>query len=223
MTHSTFFQPPPKELEKLFSEGYLSSTLKAPLGFEGYNSVGAGGLSSSAADMGRFGQALLNGGELDGQRILKQESLQIMWAPQFRASEDLPPQGLGFVQNWRNDLRWIGHQGDLVAFHSLFFVEPRNKLLLFISYNSVGAANGTRVELLNYFSDRYFPQVQHQTFISVPRKEMQEIEGFYQPTRRADSTQLKLLLLFAQFHAALDEDGVLHTNEVKDLRGHPTR
>jgi CubicO group peptidase (beta-lactamase class C family) len=223
MTHSTFFQPPPKELEKLFSEGYLSSTLKAPLGFEGYNSVGAGGLSSSAADMGRFGQALLNGGELDGQRILKQESLQIMWAPQFRASEDLPPQGLGFVQNWRNDLRWIGHQGDLVAFHSLFFVEPRNKLLLFISYNSVGAANGTRVELLNYFSDRYFPQVQHQTFISVPRKEMQEIEGFYQPTRRADSTQLKLLLLFAQFHAALDKDGVLHTNEVKDLRGHPTR
>ncbi|HTB89628.1 MAG TPA: serine hydrolase domain-containing protein [Steroidobacteraceae bacterium] len=222
MTHSTFLQPPPTELEKLFSQGYLSSTRKAPLGFERYNSVGAAGLSSSAADMGRFGQALLDGGELDGHRILQQESLQAMWTPQFQASEDLPAQGLGFQQSWRNDLRWIGHQGDLVAFHSLFCVEPRNKLLLFVSYNSTGAAGRNRDELLNNFSDRYFPQVQQQTFISVPREEMQQIEGFYQPTRRAESTQLKLLLLLAQFHAALDKDGVLHVAEFKDLRGHPT-
>jgi hypothetical protein len=34
---------------------------------------------------------------------------------------------------------------------------------------------------------------------------------------------LKLLLLFGQFHAALDKDGVLQANEFKDLRGHPTR
>jgi hypothetical protein len=94
--------------------------------------------------------------------------------------------------------------------------------VLFISYNSVGAALASRDELLNDFSDRYFPQAQQQTFIDVPRKEMQEIEGFYQPTRRTDSTQLKLLLLLAQFHAALDKDGVLHVNEFKDLRGHPT-
>ncbi|MGO9947887.1 MAG: serine hydrolase [Steroidobacteraceae bacterium] len=223
MTHSTFFQPPPKTLEKLPSEGYSSSTLKAPIGFERFSPVGAGGLSSTAADMGRFGQALLNGGELDGHRILKQESLETMWTPQFRASEQLPPLGLGFYQVWRNDLKWIGHTGDLMAFHSLFFVEPRNKLLLFISYNSLGSASRTREELLNDFSDRYFPKTQHQTFIDVPRKEMQEIEGYYQPTRRADSTQLKFLFLFAQFHPAFDKDGVLQVNEFKDLRGHPTR
>jgi CubicO group peptidase (beta-lactamase class C family) len=221
MTHSTFLQPPPKDLEKLPSIGYPSSTLKAPIGFELFSPVGAGGLSSSAADMGRFGQALLNGGELDGHRILKQESLAAMWAPQFRASEELPPLGLGFYQEWRNDLKWIGHQGDLIAFHSLFFLEPRNKLLLFISYNSAGSANRTRAELLNEFSDRYFPQMQQQTFISVPRKQLKEIEGFYQPTRRADSTQVKLLILFSQFHAAVDKDGVLHVSEVKNLRGQP--
>jgi CubicO group peptidase (beta-lactamase class C family) len=223
MTHSTFFQPLPKELEKLPSEGYRASTRKAPIGFERFSPVGAGGLSSSAADMGRFGQALLNGGELDGHRILKAETLQAMWNPQFRASEQLPPQGLGFYQYWRNNLKWIGHEGDFGGFHSLFYLEPRNKLLLFISYNSFGSAAKSRAELLNAFSDRYFPQAQLQTFISVPHQEMQEIEGFYQPTRRADSTQLKVLFLFAQFHAALDEEGVLQVEEFKNLRGHPTR
>jgi len=223
MTHSTFLQPPPKNLEKLVSDGYPSSTRHDPLAFNFFNPVGAGGLSSSAADMGRFGQALLNGGELDGHRILKQESLQAMWTPQFRANEALPPIGLGFIQSWRNDLKWIGHEGDLVEFHSLFYVEPRNKLLLFISYNSAGAASRNRDELLNGFSDRYFPQTRPQAFVSVPRKEMEDIEGYYQPTRRADSTQLKVLLLFVQFHAALDKDGVLQVNEAKDLRGHPTR
>jgi CubicO group peptidase (beta-lactamase class C family) len=222
MTHSTFFQPLPNALEKMPSLGYHSSTLDPAYGFERFSPVGAGGLSSSAADMARFGQALLNGGELDGHRILKQESLQAMWTPQFRASEQLPPLGLGFYETWRNGLKWIGHTGDLGAFHSLFYVEPHNKLVLFVSYNSVGSAVGARDELLNDFSDRYFPQAQHQRFIEVPRKEMQEIEGFYQPTRRADSTQLKLLFLLAQFHAALDKDGVLHVNEFKDLRGHPT-
>jgi CubicO group peptidase (beta-lactamase class C family) len=223
MTHSTFLQPPPMDLEKRVSEGYPSSTRHDPLAFNIFSPVGAGGLSASAADMGRFGQALLNGGELDGHRILEQESLRVMWAPQFRASEALPPIGLGFIENWRNDLKWIGHEGDLVEFHSLFYVEPRNKLLLFISYNSAGAASRNRDELLNGFSDRYFPATQPQTLFSVPLKELEEIEGYYQPTRRAESTQLKLLLLFAQFHAALDQDGVLQVNELKDSRGHPSR
>jgi CubicO group peptidase (beta-lactamase class C family) len=221
MSHSTFFQPPPKALENLPSQGYPSNTRQPAVGFERFSPVGAGGLSSTAADMGRFGQALLNGGELDGHRILQPETLGTMWKPQFRASDELPPLGLGFYQVWRNDLKWIGHQGDLVAFHSLFFVEPRNKLLLFISYNSAGSASKTRAELLNGFSDRYFPKMLQQTFSTIPRKELLGIEGVYEPTRRADSTQLKLIGLFAQRHAAIDKDGVLHVDKIKDLRGHP--
>jgi CubicO group peptidase (beta-lactamase class C family) len=221
MTHSTFFQPPPAGLKDLPSDGYPSDTREPAIGFERFSPVGAGGISSSAADMARFGQSLLNGGELDGQRILKQESLAEMWKPQFRASEELPPIGLGFYQVWRNQLKWIGHQGDLIAFHSLFFVEPQQKLVLFISYNSAGSANRSRAELLNAFSDRYFPQEQHQTFISLPQKTLKEIEGTYEATRRADSTVLKLFALSGQAHAKVDKDGVLHVDKMKDLRGHP--
>jgi len=220
MTHSTFFQPPPKPLAGLPSEGYPSSTRKSAIGFELFSPAGAGGVSSSAADMGRFGQMLLNGGELDGRRIIKRETLSEMWKPQFRASDQLPPIGLGFYQTWRNQLKWSGHQGDLVAFHSLFFVEPEQKLVLFISYNSAGSSRRTRPELLEAFSDRYFPSELQQTFIDT-KGTLKDIEGTYQSTRRADSTILKLFALFGQSHALIDKEGVLHVDTMKDLRGHP--
>jgi CubicO group peptidase (beta-lactamase class C family) len=221
MTHSTFSQPPPQALKDLPSQGYPSSTIKPAIGFEIFSPAGAGGISASAADMGRFGQMLLNGGELDGQRILKQDTLAQMWKPQFRANEQLPPIGLGFYQVWRNELKWIGHEGDLVAFHSLFFVEPQQKLVLFISYNSAGSARKTRPELLNAFSDRYFPSELRQPFIAAATNRLKDIEGTYQGTRRADSTILKLFALVGQVHATVDKDGVLHIDKAKDLRGHP--
>src|SRR6516162_4258157 len=40
--------------------------------------------------MGRFAQALLNGGELEGHRIFKYETLAMMWTRQFAAADALP-------------------------------------------------------------------------------------------------------------------------------------
>jgi len=226
MTHSTFYQPPPKAFPATPSEGYRGDTEKPPVGFEIFNPAGAGGLSSTAADMGRFGQALLNGGELDGKRILKPETLAQMWTPQFQANPQMPPACMGFYQTWRNDLHWIGHEGDLIAFHSLFFVEPQEKLLLFVSYNSAGGGNKPRPEIINMFSDRYYPRDKghgdkKQAFISLPRNELTAVEGTYETTRRSDSTKLAASYLFEQRSAKVDKDGALHVEDVKDLRGHP--
>ncbi len=223
MVHSSFYQPIQKSLAGFVSEGYRSSTLKPAVGFEMLNPVGAGGLSSTAADMGRFGQALLNGGELDGKRILKPGTLAMMWMPQFRASDQLPPICMGFYQDWRNGLRWIGHEGDLIAFHSLFFVEPTQKIVLFVSYNSAGGGSEPRPEILRFFSDRYFPGAPKVEFLKTPAKQLKAIEGSYQTTRRADSTKLRLMTAFGQARARVDKDGVLHLGEVKDLRGHPIK
>jgi len=220
MTHSTFYQPLPKDLAYLPSEGYRANSEKLPVGFEIFNPVGAGGLSSTAADMGRFGQALLNGGELDGKHILKPETLAAMFTPQFRYSDQMPAIAMGFYETWRNDLRWIGHEGDLIAFHSLFFVEPAHKIILFVSFNSSSAGSRTRPELVEMFSDRYYPTDRKQTIITIPRKELQSIAGTYQSTRRADSTKIRLANLFSQRTATLDKDGVLQIPDVKDLRGH---
>lgn len=220
MTHSTFYQPLPKELGSLPSEGYRGNTEKPAVGFEIFNPAGAGGISSTASDMGRFGQALLNDGELDGKRILKPETLAAMFTPQFRASDEMPALCMGFYETWRNDLRWIGHEGDLIAFHSLFFLERSQKLILFVSFNSAGAGGKVRPELVQMFSDRYFPSDQKQTFITVPLNELKTLEGSYQSTRRADSTKLRIGNLLSQRTATVDKEGVAQLEDVKDLRGH---
>ena len=221
MTHSTFYQPPQKALEKLPSEGYRGDTTKPPVGFEIFNPVGAGGLSSTASDMGRFGQALLHGGVLDDSRILKSETLHRMWTPQFQANKELPPICMGFYQDWRNDLRWIGHEGDLIAFHSLFFVEPTQKLVLFVSYNSSNGGSRPRPEIIDFFSDRYFPSDAKPAFLKTPDGDFRAIEGTYQTTRRADSTKLKLWNVMGRRTVKVDKDDVLHLENARDLRGHP--
>lgn len=223
MTHSSFYQPLQKSLAGLPSQGYRSNTTKPAVGFEFFNPVGAGGISSSAADMGRLGQALLNGGELDGKRILKPETLALMWTPQYRASDQMPPICMGFYQDWRNGLRWIGHEGDLIAFHSLFFVEPQQKLVLFVSYNSAGGGRAPRPEIINFFSDRYFPGAPKAEFLKTPVSELKAINGQYQASRREETTKLKLSNLFEQRTAKVDRDGVLTIEDVKDLRGHPIK
>ena len=220
MVHSSFYQPVQQELRKLPSEGYRDDTSKPPVGFEIFNPVGAGGISSSAADMGRFGMALLSGGELDGARILKSETLQAMWTPQFQTNLELPPQCMGFYQDWRNGLKWIGHEGDLIAFHSLFFVEPTQKLLLFVSYNSAGGGRKPRPEIINFFSDRYFPGAPEVASYKNWPKEMREIAGTYITTRREDTTKMAIGNLFDQRSATVDKDGVMHVEGMKDLRGH---
>jgi hypothetical protein len=108
----------------------------------------------------------------------------------------------------------------LIAFHSLFFLERSQKLILFVSFNSASAAGKVRPELVQMFSDRYFPSNQKQTFVDESREELKAIEGTYQSTRRADSTKVRLINLMSQRTAKLDKDGALEMEGVNDLRGH---
>jgi CubicO group peptidase (beta-lactamase class C family) len=220
MTGSTFYQPPQSGVAATPSEGYKGDTTKPAVGFEIFNPAPAGGLSSTAPDMGRFAQALLNGGELDGARILKPETLALMWTPQFRASDQMPPICMGFYQTWRDNTKWIGHEGDLIAFHSLFFLDPVSKTTFFISYNSAGGASKPRPELIDMFTDRYFPAEMKPTYISLPKDDLKAIEGTYTTTRRADSNRTRLLGVFQQQKLTVDKDGVLTVGDRKDLRGH---
>src|ERR1700747_1838858 len=87
-------------------------------------------------------------------------------------------------------------------------------------FNTARAGAKPRPELVQMFSDRYFPFNQKQEFIKESRDELKAIEGTYQSTRRADSTKVRLANLMSQRTAKLGKDGVLEIEDVKDLRGH---
>jgi CubicO group peptidase (beta-lactamase class C family) len=220
MKHSSFKQPLAEDLSPFPSDGYRSDTEKPAVGFEIFNPAPAGGVSSTASDMGRFAQALLNGGEWEGHRILKTETLNMMWTKQFGTSDALPAMCMGFYQTWRNGLRFVGHGGDLIAFHSIFLLEPKEKLAIFISYNSAGSANKTRTEILNAFAGRYYPYSQKPEFQKFTKEEFKAIAGTYQATRRSESNKLKIGSLMGQGEVNVDKDGVLKVDDFKDLRGH---
>jgi CubicO group peptidase (beta-lactamase class C family) len=220
MKYSSFNEPMTAELAPNVSDGYRATTEKPAIGFEIFNPAPAGGVSSSGGDMEKFALALLNGGELDGHRVLKTETRDAMWTRQFGTSDSLPPQCMGFYQTWRNDLHFIGHDGDLVAFHSMFLLEPTQKLVLFVSYNSAGSASKNRAELLDGFADRYFPAYTAPTFQTVPANQLKDISGNFQATRRADSTKLAIGNPAGQSVFSVDKDGVLTIDTAKDIRGH---
>ena len=220
MKHSSFKQPLAEDLLPFPSDGYRNNTEKPAVGFEIFNPAPAGGVSSTASDMGRFAQALLNGGEWEGHRILKTETLGAMWTKQFGTSDALPAMCMGFYQTWRNGLRFVGHGGDLIAFHSLFLLEPKEKLVIFISYNSAGSASKTRTEILTAFADRYYPYTGKTEFQKLSLGDLKAITGTYRSTRRSESNKLKIGSLLEQSEATIDKDGVLKVDDFKDLRGH---
>ena len=222
MKHSTFDQPAGKDLYAAVSSGY-TSTAKPAVGFEVFNPVPAGGIASTASDMGRFARALMAGGELDGQRILKPETVQMMWTRQFAVSPAMPAMCMGFYEVQRNGMRFVWHNGDLAAFHSQFEIEPEKKLVYFISYNSAGSddrgSGSARPEVFEGLLNRYFPFTPKPDFKTLTDADRQ-VAGTYESSRREDSSRLKVQSLTSQSHVSIDKDGEMVDDGAKDRRGH---
>src|ERR1700744_3717663 len=219
MTHSTFEQPLPKGF--IATKGYLH-TSKDDTGFEAFTEAPAGGLSSTAADMAIFGQMVLNNGTYNSVQILQPASIALLLTPQFTPGPGVSPWDLGFSDEDRNGLRFIGHGGDLLACHSQFWVEPTHGLSFFISYNSEGAADKARGELFNAFVDRYLPGPPnaHPAYVKLTAKQLAPYTGYFLSSRRHDSTIFRLAGLQPKEIEATKE-GNLNISTAKDFYGHP--
>jgi CubicO group peptidase (beta-lactamase class C family) len=84
-----------------------------------------GGLTSSVLELARFGRMMLNGGTLDGRRILSPESVAAMTSMVARNHPDLEQgYGQGFrVGNWRGR-RVAGHDGNMPGVASRLVIAP---------------------------------------------------------------------------------------------------
>ncbi|WGL17888.1 serine hydrolase [Microbulbifer bruguierae] len=140
MNNSTFEEPLPERLKPQMAKSYAVEAGKfVEKPFELVSNFGpAGSLSSSGTDMLRFAQAILNGGELDGNRILKEETVDQMLSKQFSHDDRLLGMGLGFYANDLAGHEVWGHGGDLQWFHSQLGIDRENGLAFFVSFSGAG-------------------------------------------------------------------------------------
>lgn len=103
---------------------------------------GGAGLLSTAGDYARFLQALLNGGSLDGARILSPKSVELMTVdhltPIVGSQESDPASGVGFGLGFQvvKDLGATGAPGSVGlyrwggAYHTTYWVDPAEELVV---------------------------------------------------------------------------------------------
>ncbi|MBN2238222.1 MAG: beta-lactamase family protein [Dehalococcoidales bacterium] len=143
----TLYRPEQKDGKWVLSVSEIPAESEKVVGPPTYFEAGGGGggVLSTVADYARFGQMLLNGGELDGVRILSRKSVEIMTSSHTRGMElPLSTPGLGFgmgvgvtmgggkspVYRSAGTFGWGGAAG------TNFFADPKEDLIC-ICFNQV--------------------------------------------------------------------------------------
>ena len=147
----TFFTVPPNRLAEVpvrytKGENGLVRPQPAPAASAqsgGQYFSGAGGLTGSAADYLLFSQMLLNGGQLNGVRLLSRKTVELMTADAIGSLDlrnyagDQVLKGYGFglgvrVRRSTGDNGWMGSIGDFGwagALGTYFWIDPKEQLI----------------------------------------------------------------------------------------------
>ena len=180
MTNSSFAEPLPPHLAERMAKSYMPEAgayVEKP--FEIIANFGpAGALSATSTDMIKFAQAMLNGGELNGNRILKPETVEQMLTRNFSHDERLMGMLLGFYETDYNGSRVIGHGGDTKWFHSFLGFDREKNLALFVSFGGPGGSVA-RYAVTTGIYDQFFPRTETPP---VPPEDFAERAGKYAGT-----------------------------------------
>ncbi|WP_161965856.1 serine hydrolase domain-containing protein [Steroidobacter cummioxidans] len=190
MEHSTFDEPLPESLVADMTQPYMAAQGRYQRGyFELISAFGpAGALSTTATDMARFAQAILNGGELEGQRILQRDTVEQMLTRVFAQDERLMGMGLGFYEKDINGTRVWGHAGAMPFFHSDLVIDRQHDLAFFTSFAAFGGAV-VNAAFSQAFYDQYYPAALEPTPIAPEDfgSRAERFAGTYLPWRASFS------------------------------------
>lgn len=232
MGNTTLRQPLPAHLAGTDATGY-SKPGKPSKGFEIVGPAPAGSASSTGADMGRFMLAHLQGGELDGVRILSAETARMMHdSPTSKVDPRslIPPldrMELGFFETSINGRSVIGHLGDTEGFHSSLHLYMGEGVGLYLSLNSggrEGASNTLRTAIFRDFSDRYLPYAgapDGKIDAKTSAEHAKAMAGTWSVSRRADGTFLSFFYMMGQTKVAVGPKGELIVPSLTGPNGRP--
>lgn len=207
MNHSTFQQPLPATLAPLMAKGYRTSDTP-PLGFfETISDSPAGALSATGADMGRFIRALMNGGDLDGIRILPKVRLDEMMVPSEATTGDSI--GLVFMRGKVGGHDTVGHNGGMIAFFSDLTIFPEQGVGVFVSLDGTGDISEYEElpEPARMIAKRFLPNAREEFDARAALPGDVEVAGVYHMSQRAESSFLRVGDLTSQSVVRIDSAG----------------
>jgi CubicO group peptidase (beta-lactamase class C family)/D-alanyl-D-alanine dipeptidase len=135
------FAPEPtliRNLAKAYMWSYDGLRFPAPT-FE-LGLAPAGCMYSTVTDLSQFLMALFNGGQSPKAQVLKHETLEQMWIPQFANPGQKKGYGLGFAVSELDGHRVIGHGGAIYGFATEVVGMPDEKLGV-VTVTTIDAAN----------------------------------------------------------------------------------
>jgi len=201
MERATFRQPLPESLAPMMAKAYRGLG-RPPLGyFETIHAAPAGALAATGEDMGRFMRALLNGGELDGARILPAARLEEMQTPNEPGAE----LGLVFFLRRLGSAGAVGHGGGTQAFFSDLELFRESGLGVFVSRDGY-SDQPEQPDIARAVAERFLPGAEA---MLAPARADPRLAGVYQPSRRSETSFLRASALGAQQLIRVEADGGL--------------
>jgi CubicO group peptidase (beta-lactamase class C family) len=211
MKHASFRQPLPASLQADMALNYGKRDAP-PHPFDLRTAVPAGALSASGEDMARFMIAHLQYGRSGNAQLLEQSTVQTMQTYQRAAIPGLPGMALGLAHLDHGDQVILGHGGSHAGFHSLLALFPDHHTGIFFATDG-GQGQPLLRELVNRFSDRYFPplpQLKPAT-LATDKQHAAQLVGRYTSSITSADNLLALRNLFRQTSITIAPDGTLLT------------
>jgi CubicO group peptidase (beta-lactamase class C family) len=140
----------------------------------------AGGIISNASDLLRFARMHMNGGEIDGNRMLSEAAAKTMQTPQTRAGDWDNSWGVGWDIRPIGDTTLIGHGGSISGFESLLTLVPEQQVAIVVLTNS-GRGSAAYPGIEQWLLERVcgLRQEPH-TMTTLPEASLRKLAGRYE-------------------------------------------
>jgi CubicO group peptidase (beta-lactamase class C family) len=169
----------------------------------------AGSASSTVSDMARLMLAMLNGGELDGQRLYGPRAAQMLRTPIYQVPAGMNGWAHGLMIGSPGGRTSFGHNGDTVLFHSSLVTIPELNLGIVVLTNTENG-NVLATRLPDLVVEHFYGRKPSGSAFRKPRAgEMKAYEGAWLATRRGFTGPEKFLGLLQGGEVKASKDGLL--------------
>lgn len=154
--------------------------------YEYVQTIPASMLIGSARDMAHFMMAHLNGGLLSSNRILKEETLNMLHKRQYSSHPQMEGRALGFFEKTFHGKRGLTHGNNRNGFISFVHLIPEDSLGIFVTIN--GGVGSFRTKVIDEFLNTLYPEITSKAPDFMEMNSYRHFAGTYFNTRRNETS-----------------------------------